>query len=60
MQLLSAGSGYMQGFDIVNYEQHVDWFNFMSYDIHGVWDGDNPYTERVVNPDTNLTGPSYQ
>ena len=19
--------------------EHVDWFNFMSYDIHGVWDG---------------------
>lgn len=27
----------------------------MSYDIHGTWDGDNPYTQRVVNPHTNLT-----
>ena len=26
---------YMQGFDITGMEPYVDWFNFMSYDIHG-------------------------
>ena len=37
-------------------EQYVDWFNVMTYDIHGTWDGDNPNTAAVVNPHTNLTG----
>ena len=36
-------------------EQYVDWFNVMNYDIHGTWDGNNPYTEAVVAPHTNLT-----
>lgn len=35
---------------------YVDYFNFMSYDIHGTWDGDSKYTSSVVNPHTNLTG----
>lgn len=38
---------------MVNY---VDWFNFMSYDIHGTWDGQNRFSSPVVNPHTNLTG----
>lgn len=49
----------MQGFDIVGMEPFVDWFNFMSYDIHGTWDGDSPYTVAVVQPHTNLTGTEY-
>ncbi|KAH1586896.1 hypothetical protein KXX34_006961 [Aspergillus fumigatus] len=46
---------YLKGFDVVNLEPYVDWFNFMSYDIHGTWDGNNAYTKQVVNPHTNLT-----
>ena len=45
----------MQGFDVFGMEPYVDCFNFMSYDIHGTWDGDNPYTSAVVQPLTNLT-----
>ena len=45
----------MQGFDVVGMEPYVDWFNFMSYDIHGTWDGDSPYTQAIVQPHTNLT-----
>lgn len=37
-------------------EPYVDWFHFMSYVIHGTWDGNSPYTEAVVQPRTNLTG----
>lgn len=37
-------------------EPYVDWFHFMSYDIHGTWDGNSPYTKSVVQPHTNLTG----
>jgi chitinase len=36
-------------------EPHVDWFNFMSYDIHGTWDGNSPWTKSVVQPHTNLS-----
>lgn len=39
---LPSSYWYLQGFDIVNLEKHVDWFNIMSYDIHGTWDGQNP------------------
>ncbi|KAJ5219685.1 hypothetical protein N7468_008889 [Penicillium chermesinum] len=52
---LPSSYWYMQGFDVVGMEPYVDWFNFMSYDIHGTWDGDNPYTSAVVQPHTNLT-----
>jgi chitinase len=30
---LPASYWYLRGFDIVNLEQHVDWFNVMTYDI---------------------------
>jgi len=33
-------------------------YNFMSYDIHGTWDGNSPYTQAIVQPHTNLTGKS--
>ena len=36
--------------------EHIDWFNVMSYDIHGTWDGNSEWTEAVVQPHTNLTG----
>ncbi|KAF2087339.1 glycoside hydrolase family 18 protein, partial [Saccharata proteae CBS 121410] len=46
---------YLKGFDITGLESYVDWFNFMSYDIHGTWDGDSPGTQAVVQAHTNLT-----
>ncbi|KAH6896525.1 glycoside hydrolase superfamily [Thelonectria olida] len=52
---LPSSYWYLQGFDIVNMEQYVDWFNIMSYDIHGTWDGKNEYTSSVVQAHTNLT-----
>lgn len=27
----------MQNFDIVKLEKVVDWFNVMTYDLHGTW-----------------------
>ena len=36
-------------------EPYIDWFNFMSYDIHGVWDNANIYAGPYVRPHTNLT-----
>mgnify|MGYP005989543721 CR=1 FL=1 len=32
---------YMKGFDMENLQDKVDYFNFMTYDIHGMWDFDN-------------------
>lgn len=46
---------YLQGFDIANLEASVDWFNLMAYDLHGVWDGTSPGTQKVVQAHTNLT-----
>lgn len=36
-------------------EKSVDFFNFMSYDIHGVWDSSSKFTGPYVRPHTNLT-----
>ncbi|KAH8423010.1 glycoside hydrolase family 18 protein [Aspergillus melleus] len=33
-----ASYWYLRGFDIANLEPHLDWFNIMTYDIHGLWD----------------------
>lgn len=35
---LPASYWYLQHFDLVNLAKNVDWFNVMSYDLHGTWD----------------------
>ncbi|KAG9258755.1 uncharacterized protein F5Z01DRAFT_217297 [Emericellopsis atlantica] len=52
---IPASYWYLQNFDIAGMAPYVDWFNLMSYDIHGTWDGDSEWTEAVVQPHTNLT-----
>ncbi|KAJ9297889.1 CAZyme family GH18 [Paecilomyces variotii] len=52
---LPSSYWYLQGFDVTSMANYVDYFNFMSYDIHGTWDGNSKYTSSVVNPHTNLT-----
>ncbi|PGG98706.1 hypothetical protein AJ80_09479 [Polytolypa hystricis UAMH7299] len=47
--------GYLKGLDVKNMAKYVDWFNFMSYDIHGVWDSQSKWTREVINSHTNLT-----
>ncbi|KAI4600096.1 hypothetical protein KJ359_001198 [Pestalotiopsis sp. 9143b] len=46
---------YMKNFDIVGISKIIDWFNLMSYDLHGTWDSTDPYIGPVVNAHTNLT-----
>ncbi|CAG8236650.1 unnamed protein product [Penicillium salamii] len=46
---------YMQHFDIVSIDPIVDWFNIMTYDLHGTWDGTDPYIGKVALAHTNLT-----
>ncbi|KAK3691994.1 hypothetical protein B0T22DRAFT_474971 [Podospora appendiculata] len=52
---LPSSYWYMQNFDIKAMEPLVDWFNMMTYDIHGTWDSTNPYIGPHVNSHTNLT-----
>ncbi|KAM5465149.1 putative chitinase [Microsporum ferrugineum] len=52
---LPASYWYLQHFDIKGMEQYIDWFNMMSYDLHGTWDGSNPYLGAYVNAHTNIT-----
>ncbi|GIJ91973.1 hypothetical protein Asppvi_010948 [Aspergillus pseudoviridinutans] len=46
---------YLQHFDIVEIEKTIDWFNMMSYDLHGTWDSSNRYTGPYLKSHTNLT-----
>jgi chitinase len=46
---------YMKHFDVVDMQDYLDWFNIMSYDIHGTWDSSNKYTGPFIRPHTNLT-----
>ncbi|KAK3935763.1 chitinase [Diplogelasinospora grovesii] len=52
---LPSSYWYLQHFDIVNLSQVVDWFNLMTYDLHGVWDGSDPFIGAVALAHTNLT-----
>ncbi|KAF7551416.1 hypothetical protein G7Z17_g5035 [Cylindrodendrum hubeiense] len=52
---LPASYWYLQNFDVKKLESTVDWFNLMSYDMHGSWDIDNKFTGPWANSHTNLT-----
>ncbi|KAJ7807344.1 hypothetical protein B0H14DRAFT_3091266 [Mycena olivaceomarginata] len=46
---------YLQHFDLPGLMQYADWVNIMSYDLHGTWDGTDPYIGSIVLAHTNLT-----
>lgn len=46
---------YLQHFDLPGLLQHADWVNVMTYDLHGVWDGIDPFVGHIVLAHTNLT-----
>ncbi|KAK8135001.1 hypothetical protein PG984_007013 [Apiospora sp. TS-2023a] len=52
---LPASYWYLQHFGIKNLEKHVDWFNMMSYDVHGSWDIDSKSMPSVANSHSNMT-----
>ncbi|KAH8896309.1 glycoside hydrolase [Thozetella sp. PMI_491] len=52
---LPASYWYLRGFDIINLEPFVDWFNIMTYDIHGVWDSTVQSIGAFAYAHTNLT-----
>ncbi|KAL4801184.1 killer toxin alpha/beta [Aspergillus unguis] len=52
---LPASYWYLRWFDVQGMQEHVDFFNIMTYDIHGVWDASNKHTGPYVRPHTNIT-----
>ncbi|KAF7176523.1 hypothetical protein CNMCM7691_002841 [Aspergillus felis] len=52
---LPASYWYLRGFNLNSLEKHVDWFNIMTYDIHGIWDQKNVWTGPFLKGHTNLT-----
>ncbi|KAI5116231.1 hypothetical protein M0805_001223 [Coniferiporia weirii] len=46
---------YLQHFDLPALLKSADWVNVMTYDLHGVWDGTDPYIGPEVLAHTNLT-----
>ncbi len=45
----------MRNFDIVSIEPIIDWFNIMTYDLHGTWDGTDKFIGNISLAHTNLT-----
>lgn len=52
---IPASYWYLRHFDITKMEQSLDWFNLMSYDIHGKWDQGNIWTGAYLKGHTNAT-----
>lgn len=52
---IPASYWYLQNFDLKALESTVDWFNIMTYDMHGSWDIDNEFTGPLANSHTNMT-----
>ncbi|OTB01251.1 glycoside hydrolase family 18 protein [Hypoxylon sp. CI-4A] len=52
---LPASYWYLRGFNIAKLEPHVDWYNIMTYDIHGVWDSTVQSIGAFAYAHTNLT-----
>ncbi|KAK4154117.1 glycoside hydrolase superfamily [Chaetomidium leptoderma] len=52
---LPASYWYLRGFNLNDIEPYLDWFNIMTYDIHGTWDS----TVKSIGPyafaHTNMT-----
>ncbi|KAI1954495.1 hypothetical protein LOZ12_001146 [Ophidiomyces ophidiicola] len=52
---LPASYWYLRGFDLIKLEPWVDWFNIMTYDIHGIWDRTVNSIGPYAYAHTNLT-----
>ncbi|CAE6441266.1 unnamed protein product [Rhizoctonia solani] len=46
---------YLRHFDVEELVKWIDWFNHMTYDLHGVWDRDSMWLGPYVNSHSNLT-----
>ncbi|KAJ2907324.1 hypothetical protein MKZ38_003180 [Zalerion maritima] len=55
LRVQPASYWYMRHFDIQQIEPIVDWYNMMTYDIHGVWDANVDAIGSNAYAHTNLT-----
>lgn len=46
---------YLQHFDLAAIQPNVDWFNFMTYDLHGTWDAQSQFIGPYIAPHTNVS-----
>ncbi|OHW99326.1 glycoside hydrolase family 18 protein [Colletotrichum incanum] len=52
---IPASYWYLRGFNLKDLEPSVDWFNIMTYDIHGTWDSTVRSIGSFAFAHTNLT-----
>lgn len=52
---LPASYWYLRGFDVKSLQEHISYFNVMTYDFHGLWDKKNDWTGPYLKAHTNLT-----
>ncbi|GAB1317703.1 chitinase [Madurella fahalii] len=52
---VSSSYWYQRGFALESLQKHLDYFNFMSYDIYGMWDQDNEWTGPYLKGHTDWT-----
>ncbi|KAK6523255.1 hypothetical protein TWF694_006144 [Orbilia ellipsospora] len=52
--VLAPDYWYLRGMDPKAMEPYVDQFGFMSYDLHGSWDGNNPTLGPKIRPQTDV------
>ncbi|KJZ72491.1 hypothetical protein HIM_08160 [Hirsutella minnesotensis 3608] len=52
---IPASYWYLRGFNLKALEPSVDWFNIMTYDMHGTWDSHVPVIGSYAYAHTNLT-----
>lgn len=52
---LPSSYWYLRGFNVKAIEKYVDFFNLMSYDLHGIWDMNNNFTGPYLRGHTNAT-----
>jgi chitinase len=46
---------YLQHFDLKGIVDSLDWFNLMSYDLHGTWDAQSAFLGPYIACHTNMT-----
>lgn len=52
--MLAPDSAYLKGFDAIAMQASVDFFGFMSYDLHGAWDADNKDIGSIVRGQADI------
>jgi GH18 family chitinase len=52
--VLPQDLGYLQGIDVKSLAEYVDWFNVLTYDLHGHWDAKTPELGPKIRPHTDL------